>query len=184
MVDILWKDKGILARALGLDVAKVWFRGREYVFDASTDERADLVFQDRWDACRGDLGATCFVVELKSDAVDHEVLGQLKKAVDVLDRVGKSTKHWGRTVGIAVGKKFTASGLNLLSSGPYFSLVWSEVEKGVVKLNPVGPVFRPGYVSPDGIIRKARKNPQPTGEAHEGEVQVQSVRAGEHVVGQ
>jgi len=162
MVDILWRDKSIFASALNLDAEKLWFRGKEFMFNKETGEKADMVFQDHWDAYRGDDNATCFVVELKSEQVDHEVLGQLKKAVDAMDRLGKSTKHWGRTVGVAVGKKFTASGLELLASGPYFCFEWVEVETRV-SLVPTGPLFAPlcGVVKKEEIVRKARRKGGP-----------------------
>jgi hypothetical protein len=162
MVGILWRDKSIFASALNLDAGKLWFRGKEFVFNNATNEKADMVFQDRWDAYRGDEGATCFVVELKSDQVDHEVLGQLKKAVDAMDRWGKSTKHWDRTVGVAVGKRFTASGLELLASGPYFCFEWVEVGERV-SLVPTGPLFAPlcGVVKKEEIVRKARRKGGP-----------------------
>jgi hypothetical protein len=156
MIDILWRNKGILAKAFGLDASKLFVRGREYVLDSRTNERADLVFQDRWCASQGDSGATCFAVELKSDVIDHEVLGQLKKAVDILTKIGKNTGHWGRVVGMAIGKKFTQSGLSLLSMDPYYSFEWCESGESV-RLAPVGPLFAPLAGSPDGIIRKARK---------------------------
>jgi hypothetical protein len=155
MVNVLFRDKSILARALGLDPQKLWIRGIECPLDEATGEKADMIFQDKWNAYRGDLTATCFVVELKSDFADHEVLGQLKKAVDIFERIGKSTRHWGRTVGVAIAPKFTDSGLRLLEEGPYYSFRWSE--HGSVTLCPAGKVFKQEYVSPDGIIRKARK---------------------------
>ena len=113
MIDILWRDKSILARAFGIDSSKIWIRGREFLLNNETKEKADLVFQNRFNAYSGDSDITCFVLELKSDVVDHEVLGQLKKAIDVLTKVGKNTGHWGRVVGMAIGKKFTQSGLSL-----------------------------------------------------------------------
>lgn len=155
MVNILWNNKAILAKAFGIDASKLFVRGREFVLNSDTNERADLVFQDRWDAYSGDSNITCFVIELKSDVVDHEVLGQLKKAVDVLTKLGKSTGHWGRVVGMAIGKRFTQSGLELLSSDPYYSFEWCESGDNVV-LSPVGPLFSTTKPS-DGIIRKARK---------------------------
>jgi hypothetical protein len=140
MIGVLFKDKSILAKALGIQPSKLWIRGIECIIDRDTGECADMIFQDKWDAYRGDLTATCFVVELKSDFGDHELLGQLKKAMDVYDRIGKSTKHWGRTVGIAIAPTFTASGVQLLEDGPYFSFRWHESD--AVTLCPEGKLFK------------------------------------------
>ena len=124
MVNALFNDKSVLQHALNLQT--VFIRGKEYQFDPMSDERADLVFQDRWNPYKGDTEAVLFVVELKSDEMDHEGLGQLKKAVDALEKTGKAIKHWGQVRGVAIARRYTTSGLQLLKDAGYSALLWSE----------------------------------------------------------
>ena len=135
MVDVLFNDVGIIKRALNLQT--VFVRGKEYQFDPTSDERADLVFQDRFNPYKADQDATCWVMELKSDEMDHEGLGQLQKAVDALRKTGKSTKHWGNVRGMAVARRYTISGLKLLKDAGYSAFLWSETD--TVKLADAVP---------------------------------------------
>lgn len=143
MVDILWRNPEILALALGKE--KVWIRAREYLLDVQTNEKADLVFQD---ACIGVVvpEITCYVLELKSDIGDHEILGQLQKATEIMKRIASNCKHWEFVEGIAVSKRYTKSGLQLLNDNGFRAFVWNENENKVY-LTEVGNV----------IVRKAIK---------------------------
>ena len=147
MVEILSCDKTILAKALGLDVQRVFVRGKEYQFDPTSDERADLVIQDRFDPYKGDMEATVYVIEVKSDFVDHEVLGQLQKAIDCLYKVGQSIRHWGKVTGVAIAPTYTPSGLQLLKDKGFACLRWREDDDGVTL-----PPF-------ESIPKRARLNP-------------------------
>ena len=123
------KQPGALQSALGLD--HVWIRCAEHVFDEETQEKADLIFQDKYNAYCAEPGTTCFVVELKSDQADHEVVGQLQKAVDVIGEIGPRIGHWDETKGIAIAKQYTASGLRLLLDSGFRAFMWSESEGSV-----------------------------------------------------
>lgn len=134
MVTCLVRHPEIFQKALGLDF--VWVRATEYPLSNVTRERADLVFQDNYNAYHPEPDTTCFVVELKSELADHEVMGQLKKAVDVLMEQGRCIKHWDNVVGIAVAKRYTMSALRLLHDAGFRALLWCEAD-GKVWLNEV-----------------------------------------------
>lgn len=121
MVTCLSYHPEILREVLGLDF--VWVRTTEYPLSNVTNERADLVFQDKYNAYHPEPDTTCFVVELKSDLADHEVVGQLQKAVDVLSEQGQRIKHWEHVVGIAVAKRYTRSALSLLHGAGFKALL-------------------------------------------------------------
>jgi hypothetical protein len=106
------RNKGVLEQALGLPY--VWIRGMEFTVIRKTNERADLVFQDMFDPYHGLIDATCFVFELKKNKGDHEILGQLKKYINVMEEKGRATKHWGKVQGIAAAHDYTESGIRLL----------------------------------------------------------------------
>jgi len=129
MLRVLWWNPDILAKAVGVE--KVWCRSMEHIIDPNTQERVDLLFQDKYSASRPEKGTTCFVVELKSELGDHEIVGQLKKAVRRMEKAGKSTKHWDKTVGIAIAKKYTQSGMQLLWDEGFRVFQWSEVGDGI-----------------------------------------------------
>jgi RecB family endonuclease NucS len=135
MVDHLAYHPEILREALGLDF--VWIRTTEYSLSNVTNERADLVFQDKYNAYCPEPGTTCFVVELKSETADHEVVGQLQKAVDLLTEQGQCIRHWDKVRGIAVAKRFTPSGLDLLRKAWFQTFVWCEAG-GKIWLEEVG----------------------------------------------
>ena len=128
MIDMLWRNPKLLSSALGLD--RIWIRAREYSIDIDTKEAADLVFQDSH-ICLASLETTCFVLELKSNIADHEVLGQLDKAVNQLKKKGQAIGHWGNVIGVAIAKVFTKSGLSLLSDKGYMSFIWMESDDSV-----------------------------------------------------
>ena len=135
MVNLLWNDKSILCRAIGSD--DVMVRQKEYVIDPDTNERADLVFQDKYDPYGPPPDTTLFVVELKSDFVDHSVLGQLKKAVQFFEGMMRTTKHWDRVIGMAVAPKFTKSGLALIRQEGYRAFSWGVNKRTGVKLTEI-----------------------------------------------
>lgn len=112
ILNYIYRNKGVLEEALGLPC--VWIRGKEFVIDHETNERADLVFQDMFDAYRGLPEATSFVLEVKKDKGDHEIIGQLKKYINVIDKIGKGTGHWGKVQGVSAAHNYTESGVRLL----------------------------------------------------------------------
>jgi len=112
LVNYFFKNKGVLENALGLPY--VWIRDKEFVIDRSTNERADLVFQDAYDPYKVSTDITCFALEVKKDKGDHEILGQLKKYIEVLENVGSATKHWGKVRGLSAAHNYTESGIRLL----------------------------------------------------------------------
>lgn len=125
MINLLCNDTSILKSALKLP--DLWIRTTEYIINESTKEKADLIFQNKYDSFnRNPEDTVCYVVELKSDKVDHAVLGQLKKYVDVLDKKGKTHGHWYKTIGIAISKEFTDSGLELIKQQGYLAFKWFE----------------------------------------------------------
>jgi len=130
MVELLWRNTSILEHALKLQT--VFVRGKEFVFDQATQEKADLIFQDKIDLSCPEPDTTCFVLELKSDIGDHEVVGQLKKAVQAMEKQGSTTRHWDYVVGVAIAKDFTDSGLKLLQQESYKVFRWGESKNGVV----------------------------------------------------
>lgn len=122
MVDTLFNDTSILKRALGIDF--IFVRGKEYLFDKRSTEAADLVFQDKWDAYCPIPGTILYVVEVKSGRADHEVVGQLKKAVDILGKRGKIIGHWDKVMGIGIAPDWTESGLRVLKDVGYMAFRW------------------------------------------------------------
>lgn len=136
----LFRHKEVLEAALGLPY--VWIRGKEFVIKNPEKERIDLVFQDKFDAYRGLKDATCFVLEIKKEKGDHELLGQIKKYIDCMERLGKSTSHWGRVKGITAARKYTKSGLRLLWKERIKTfLICGDVESGI-KLEEKKPLRR------------------------------------------
>jgi len=129
MVDILARNPQILRDALGLD--GIWIRSTEYPLSNITKEAADMVFQDKYCSKNSLPDVTCYVMELKSETADHEVVGQLKKAVNVLSEKGIRHGHWNTTKGVAVAKKYTTSGLGLIKAEGYIPLQWNESKNGV-----------------------------------------------------
>jgi len=130
MVSILDRNPKILQDALRLE--SIWIRSTEYPISLSTKECADMVFQDKYCSKNTLLNVTCFVLELKSEQADHEVVGQLKKAVTYLAEKGKRTGHWQHTKGVAVAKEYTASGLGLVRAEGYIPLLWLEDKDKVI----------------------------------------------------
>ena len=128
MLDNIWKHKDALEKALGLPY--IWIRDKEYVVDNISGERADLVFQDMFDAYQGLPDATCFILELKRDRGDHELLGQIKKYMDCMERKIRY-KHWGKVEGLAVARDFSDSGLRLLWKAKIRTFIYSEDRDGL-----------------------------------------------------
>lgn len=107
----IWKNKEALEKALGLPY--VFIRSTEFIIDRETGEAADLVFQDMFDDYQGLPEATLFVLELKKNRGDHELLGQIKKYMNVFEKM-IPYGHWGKVRGLAVARDFTDSCLKLL----------------------------------------------------------------------
>lgn len=123
ILDNIFKHKESLEKALNLP--SIWIRDKEYVINKATGEKADLVFQDKHDHYRGLPDTTCFVLELKKDKGDHEILGQLQKYMDVL-KLQIKYKHWDKVKGIAVAPSFTDSCLKLLWKNKIKTFIYSE----------------------------------------------------------
>ena len=130
MLDNIWRHKEALEKTLGLPY--VWIKDKEYVIDNVTGERADLVFLDMYDLYKGLPEATCYILELKKDRGDHELLGQIKKYMGAMESI-ISYGYWSTVVGMAVARKFTASGLKLLWKEGIRTFTYSEDADG----NPI-----------------------------------------------
>jgi hypothetical protein len=128
MVRQICKETDKLKQAI--NIRNIWIRSMEYIFDYTTKERIDFVFQDKFDAYNPEPDTTCYVVELKSEIGDHEMVGQIKKAVQAMEKMGQVNKHWNKVVGIAIAKKYTESGIKLLFNEGYRVFQWvGTVEK-------------------------------------------------------
>lgn len=134
IVDNLWKNPFLIQSAMGWDT--IWVKGKEFRYNNTSDERADMVVQNRYNPSQILPGTICAVLEIKSDRADHEVSGQLTKAVRVLDRVGKQTGFWESTTGIAIAPAFTRSAIDLLLSEKYTVLELVSHSSGFL-LSPI-----------------------------------------------
>lgn len=130
MIKILWSNPKLIQTAMGWD--SIWVQGREYRYNNTTEERADIVVRNKFNAYSPEDGTICAVIEVKSDRADHEVQGQLYKAVTVLDRVGKQTQHWSITTGIAIAPEFTKSAIEILKEHNYHVLEWQSRSSGIL----------------------------------------------------
>jgi RecB family endonuclease NucS len=139
----LWKNKEILKEALGLPY--IWVRDTEYVIDNETQEKVDMVFQDMFDPHRGLREATCFALELKRDKGDHEVLGQLKKYVEVLEKISKYG-HWGKVQGIALAQEYTKTGKKLLWDEGYRTFTYFVTESNDIKIREEKSIVRQAVI--------------------------------------
>lgn len=137
MLTILWRTPEILQQALKLD--SIFIRGTEHSICPLSDDRADLVFQNKINLFCPEEDTILYVVELKShDEADHILLGQIKKAVEILRKVGKQTKHWNQVRGLAIAKGYTKSGLRLIFEEGYRAFLWSE-SRNDVQLHELTP---------------------------------------------
>ena len=125
-------NRGVVAEAIGLD--DIWIRGREFPVRLGGLERADIVFQDKYDS-KNRIDATLYVVELKSDEADHSIIGQLQKYVDEMAIRGKTNGHWSDVKGITVAPSYKESALRLLEKTEYIVLKWNDIVS--VKLEKV-----------------------------------------------
>ncbi len=139
MLHLLSYNYEILQEALSLP--SVWIKGLEFVF-SNDDEKIDMIFQDRFNASSYDPETTLFVVELKSDIGDHELIGQIKKAVVAMEKQGKAYHCWNKVTGIAIAPQFTNSGLELLWQENYKAFQWHETNDSLDlrELSPKQPV--------------------------------------------
>ena len=114
MIDIIMGDKSLLACSLYLKESELMIHGKEHPIRPWLKDRVDLVFQDGYlSAYKGNPNATRYVVELKSKKANHEVVGQLKKAIDGYNEL-LNIKQFCRVIGVAIAKEITPSGLKLL----------------------------------------------------------------------
>jgi len=137
----LSKNKEVLAKALGLP--SIWVRSAEFVIDRKTKEKADLVFQDKFDPYKGLKDATCFALELKKEKGDHEILGQLKKYTGALNKLIKYG-HWGKVEGVAVAQEYTKSGKELLWDEGFRTFVYYH-SSGEIKLREEKKIVRKAF---------------------------------------
>jgi hypothetical protein len=126
MLDNICKHKESLEKALGIPY--VWIRGKEFQVNPVSDEKADLIFQDMFDPYVALSEATCFVLELKKGRGDHELLGQIKKYMNCMEK--RAYGHWSKVKGIAVAPDFTDSGLKLLWKENIRTFIYSEDREG------------------------------------------------------
>jgi RecB family endonuclease NucS len=132
MVNYLCDNKDVVAEAIGLD--DIWIRGKEFPVRLGGLERADIVFQDKYDS-KNEIDATLYVIELKSDEADHSIIGQLQKYVDEMSIRGKMNGHWSSVRGITVAPSYKESALRLLEKTDYIVLKWNDIVS--VKLEKV-----------------------------------------------
>jgi hypothetical protein len=127
VLDNIFKHKEALEKAMGLPY--VWVRAKELPVINKTGERADLVFQDMFDAYKGLPEATCYILELKKERGDHELLGQIKKYMMAMEKKARYG-HWGTVKGLAVAPEFSESCLKLLWKAKIRTFLYSEDQKG------------------------------------------------------
>mgnify|MGYP001809986480 CR=1 FL=1 len=130
IVDILWKNPSLIKSAMGWDT--IWVKAKEFRYNSQTEERADMVVQNQYNPSLILPGTICAVIEVKSDKADHEVLGQLTKAVRIFDLIGNQTQFWESTTGIAIAPAFTASAVELLRSEKYTALEMVSHSSGFI----------------------------------------------------
>ena len=122
MIEILSRNPKLIQ--IPLNWASIWVRGTEFYYDNTTREHADIVIQNQHNSSCYLPNTVCGVVELKSKVANHEVPGQLYKAVTVLDRFGKSSGLWETTIGIAIAPRYTPSAISTLKDMGYYVLQW------------------------------------------------------------
>lgn len=113
----------ILKGALGLD--DIWICCTEYKL--YSEERIDVVFQDKWSADKVNPDTTCYLLELKSEMADHEVVGQIAKYIKAMEKK-KIIGHWHDVKGLIVAKDYSSSVLELLFENGVRCFRWEEVE--------------------------------------------------------
>jgi hypothetical protein len=143
MVYELCSNTGLLESVLN---HSVYIRSTEFLIDKETKEKADIVFQNHpipyWHE-----NLICYVAEIKSDQGDHELLGQIEKSVDALEK----RRFYSEVRGIAIAKEFTKSGLNLLNNHGYLGFRWAETKKGVY-LEDMGNKLLPKHTTKRPVI--------------------------------
>lgn len=124
MIWHLCKHPHLLEDVLGIRQGRLWIRGIEVSIDCDSQEKADMVFQNKYDPYELNLpNTTCYVVELKSDRIDHEVLGQLRKALSHFER---QKYGYDSVVGVAIGKSYAQSALEMLKNADVICLQYGE----------------------------------------------------------
>ena len=118
------KNSHILSKSLNEN--QLWLRATEYIIDEETNERADIVFQNT-SIIKCLKNTICYVVEVKSNQGDHELLGQIEKSVD---RIKREKHNYVDVRGIAIVKQFTKSGMALLEKHGYSAFEWVENKNG------------------------------------------------------
>jgi len=123
----IFNHKDALEKALGLPY--VWVRGKEHLVCNKSGEKADLIFQDMFDPYKGLREATCYILELKKEKGDHELLGQIKKYMMSMEKQARYG-HWTDVKGLAVAPSFSESCLKLLWKAKIRTFLYSEDRKG------------------------------------------------------
>lgn len=124
----IFRHKEALEKALGLPY--VWVSGMEVQVANESNERADLVFRDMYDPYRGLPEATCYILELKKERGDHELLGQIEKYMDAMRKRARHG-HWTDVKGLAVAPEFSNSCLRLLWRAKIRTFIYSEDINGL-----------------------------------------------------
>lgn len=124
------RNKNILKTSLNLK--DIWIRDDEFIIDNTTQEKADLVFQNKFNPNKVLKDTICYVLELKKDKGNHEMLGQLKKYKKALERT--SYGHWEKVEGIAVAKDYTKSAKELLLEEGFRIFRYSIQDDNSIKL--------------------------------------------------
>ena len=144
VLEYIWEHKEVLGNILGLP--DIWIRGKEFIIDKQTNEKADLVFQDIFNMNSGSPPATLFVLELKKETGDHEILGQLKKYVGEMDKMTKYGQ-WNKVEGIAVAHEYTKSGKKLLWDEGFRTFTYHTNAEGNIYLREDKKIIRKAVVA-------------------------------------
>lgn len=143
MVYELCKKPQILATALKED--NIYIRCTEYVINQDTQEKADLVFQNKL-IHKLFPNTICYIAEIKSNQGDHELLGQIEKSVDVFRKINSVSNLYVDVRGVAIAKDFTQSGLSLLNKHGYMAFKWIETECITLKCVGITSFIKPALV--------------------------------------
>lgn len=125
MVLKICKNLNVLENVLQKE--KIYIRNTEHVIDNVTREKADIILQNK-PITEYHKNTICYVVEIKSDQGDHELLGQIEKSVDAIKKTNLSCCFYSNVYGIAIAKEFTKTALELLNKHCYYSFEWVENE--------------------------------------------------------
>ena len=115
--------------AIAMELPNLWIRGAELSLGWGNDpyeERVDLDFQNQFDSWKILPKTTAYVVELKKGQADHEVIGQIQKAIE--SRIAKmvGTNHWHNVEGVLIAESYTDTTLKMLKTNNHHILYYEE----------------------------------------------------------